>query len=264
MDWPLSTDSPILRGPQIADEPFKLAGPRRPVKPANDASRSQASSTLASVRGTHEGNDAGLEVDRNEDAQTVPEQETPKAAGYLAGHDSGYKEGYKEGYECGLSAGEEEGRLSGESEGRAAYTAGLQQLEQLAQSLNQTVEQSLDEAEEMMVSIVFESVCKIIGDALATREGIVSVVQEALRRTRGKSALVIRVNPLDLDLIEESAAFGIASEADWRADETVPMGGCIVESEYGTLDARIETQLNQLKRTLLATHHKPGGEIGGD
>lgn len=159
------------------------------------------------------------------------------------------KRAYEEAYETGLR--------NGETEGRQAYTSGLQQLESLTQNLNSMIQQSLDESEDMMVSIVFESVCKIVGDSLATREGVISVVKEALSRVRGKSTVIIRVNPFDLELIEESAAFGVASEADWRGDESIPLGGCMIESEYGTLDARIDTQLNQLKRVLLAARHKP-------
>lgn len=237
----MSSTTPILRSPDMADKRFVLQGPRHAAKSAPPAK------TETGAEEVHAPSTRTQETIVREQADLEAHE-----AALQASRETGYKDGYKEGYETGMQTGDDEGR--------AAYTAGLQQLEDLAHNLDQTVERSLGEAEDMMVSIVFEAVCKIVGDSLATREGVSAVVREALARTRGKSALVIRVNPLDLELIEEGSAFGVASETDWRADDTVPMGGCIVESEYGTLDARIDTQLNQLKRTLLAARHKPAAE----
>jgi flagellar biosynthesis/type III secretory pathway protein FliH len=51
---------------------------------------------------------------------------------------------------------------------------------------------------------------------------------------------------------EKSNAFGRAQFIDFVADQGVKTGGCIVESESGTIDARIETQLRILENALLA------------
>ena len=239
----------IIRTPHIADAKRVLLGSRR---------QSSAHSTETT---TNTAIEAATGANPTQSATQAPDIEVLVAreqhlAERLQQIEETGRRAYDEGYETGMR--------TGEAEGREAYTSGLRQLEDLTQSLNLSVQTSLEESEDMMVSIVFEAVCKIVGDALATQEGVGAVVKEALARIRGKSAVIIRVNPLDLELIEESAAFGIASEADWRADEGIPMGGCVIESEYGTLDARIDTQLNQLKRVLLAARHKPAEATKGD
>ena len=35
-----------------------------------------------------------------------------------------------------------------------------------------------------------------------------------------------------------------------KEDEEIPAGGCIVETELGTVDARLETQLRAIKKAL--------------
>ena len=231
----------IIRAPEIDAEKRVLRAPRRVL---GDATTQNEAAAQTAGENT-------VPVDRQN-------QEAGGETSYQAGHEAGYQAGYQAGQYAGYQAGIE----AGDAQGREAYSAGLRQLEELTHSLNRSVERSLEEGEDMMVSIVFESVCKIVGESLATREGVAAVVGETLRHIRGKSTLIIRVNPLDLELIEESADFGVASDTDWRADDTIPMGGCLVESEYGTLDARIDTQLNQLKRVLLATRHRPADGSG--
>ena len=253
----MTSGTPILREPEIAEEHFKLLSPRRSARHPKEVLASMPLARKTSQRNESEPIHSLLDGDS---AELRRIEEEARDAGFQVGRQAGYQEGH----ESGFAAGHEAGTRSGDAEGREAYTSGLHQLEVLTQSLNRTVELSLNEAEDMMVSIVFESICKIVGDTLATKDGVAAVVREALGRTRGKSALIIRVNPLDLELIEEGAAFGVASEADWRADDSVTMGGCIVESEYGTLDARIDVQLNQLKRTLLAARHKPADNTEND
>jgi len=234
--------SVILRSPQMATEK-RVLGAQRKISARTSVTEyvnadEQAIAEATLLEGSDRADSDALELQAERpvnDAKQVAEELGKRA--------------FEEGFEKGMRAGE--------AEGREAYTSGLQQLEDLTQSLDSSIQRSLAESEDMMVAIVYETVCKMVGDALATKEGVVAVVKEAMSKVRGKSSIIIRVNPFDLELIEESAAFGVASEADWRADESIPMGGCVIESEYGTLDARIETQLNQLKRVLLATRHKP-------
>jgi flagellar assembly protein FliH len=149
---------------------------------------------------------------------------------------------YNDGYQVGLE--------TGEVDGRAAYAAGLAQLEALASNLQQAARASLELAEDDMVAMVYAAVCKIAGTTLLQPDGVRAVIVTALAHSRATEEVVIRVNRSDLDMIDESASFGAISNANWHADEAVSMGGCMVDSAQGTLDARLETQLEQLKSTL--------------
>jgi flagellar assembly protein FliH len=250
----------ILRRPDLAPGTLVLRGTRRAGSAPAETAHSPATAAAAPAEGTAR-HEPGVMRDRDAEQLLRQRMREIEEAGERQQREA-YDKAYSAGFEEGREAGREQGAIEGDAEGREAYASGLRQLEALAHSLDQSVQKSLDEAEDLVVSLVYETVCKIVGDALATREGVAALVSQALTQLRGKPALLIRVNPLDLELLEEGSAFGVSTEADWRADESVPMGGCIVESEHGTLDARIDTQLNQLKRALLAARHKPADERG--
>lgn len=82
------------------------------------------------------------------------------------------------------------------------------------------------------------------------------IVLNALRQARQQEMLTVRVNSGDLPLVEQMReridAFGRAKYIDFIADQSVREGGCIIESQSGTIDARLETQLRILESTLLA------------
>jgi len=84
---------------------------------------------------------------------------------------------------------------------------------------------------------------------------IVEIISTALQNARQQEKLTVRVNPKDLPTIEkESERFssGRIQFIDFVADPRVASSGCLIESEVGTIDARLETQLRVLERALLS------------
>ena len=153
----------------------------------------------------------------------------------------------------------DDARERGQAEGRVAVEAQSAQLltslgEVIASARNarvQYVEAIADEA----VEIVFTAVVRILGQAFEHREAVVAAVQQAIRSSRERRRLVVRVAPRDLALINNyrSAVFegATTSELEVVADEQVKLGGCVLEGASGDLDARLETQLERLRETLL-------------
>jgi len=104
---------------------------------------------------------------------------------------------------------------------------------------------------------------RIVGRAVALDPTVMAeIAAQALDACRGRGgAIRLRVHPEDLAALEGSRA---ALEArlpeggrlELAADDMVPRAGCVVETEVGRVDARIETQLAALERAL--------GDGGGD
>ena len=67
--------------------------------------------------------------------------------------------------------------------------------------------------------------------------------------------MLVKVAPQDFELLNarrrELLEDGSASEVELVADEQVKWGGCVLEGTSGNLDARLETQLQRLRDTLL-------------
>jgi flagellar biosynthesis/type III secretory pathway protein FliH len=87
-------------------------------------------------------------------------------------------------------------------------------------------------------------------------EVVLRQVQEAVRRVHGVERIIVRVHPRDVDLVRSrradvTAASDAAREVTVEADELVERGGCILESESGTVDAQLVTQLKNMEMALL-------------
>jgi type III secretion protein L len=113
------------------------------------------------------------------------------------------------------------------------------------------------ETEKDLLRLAVRLAEKIIGRELKTdKKTVTDIVAAALQNARQQEKLTVRVNPADLSLIEEERErflpSGRAQFIDFVADPRVASGGCLIESEVGTIDARLETQLRVLKRALLA------------
>ena len=81
------------------------------------------------------------------------------------------------------------------------------------------------------------------------------VVRETLRLVAGSSAVRVRLSPQDYDalqpqaeaLVREMAGLGTCELA---ADPAITPGGCRVETAFGEIDQRIETQIRRIEEEL--------------
>ena len=89
-----------------------------------------------------------------------------------------------------------------------------------------------------------------------SRSIAIEIICNALRRVADNGALRVRVNPDDLEMVRSNRADllhiveGVSRTSKFVEDRRVGAGGCIVETESGSIDARIETQLASLGDTL--------------
>jgi type III secretion protein L len=122
-----------------------------------------------------------------------------------------------------------------------------------AMQKRETMEREL-EKELLQLSVKLAE--KIIGREInGSKKTIVDIVSNALRNVRQQQQLIIRVNPTDLPQLEDAkSSFTHSGRAEFlyfEPDPKVSAGGCVIESEVGTVDARLETQLKILERALL-------------
>lgn len=141
-----------------------------------------------------------------------------------------------------------------------AYAAGKDaaaaEFAQIILDASEKRETALREVELDVLKLSIKLAEKIIGREIKSdRQTIADTVATAMRNVRQQERLIIRVNPVDFPSIQEFkntlSHSGRAQYLDIEADPKITSGGCIIESEVGTVDARLETQLKILERTLL-------------
>lgn len=113
------------------------------------------------------------------------------------------------------------------------------------------------ETEKDLLRLAVRLAEKIVGREIKEdNKTIVDIVSTALQNARQQEGLTVRVNPSDLPKVESEkekfSSGGRIKFVDFIADPRVSTGGCLIESEVGTIDARLETQLRVLERALLS------------
>ncbi len=157
--------------------------------------------------------------------------------------------------EYGRQRGLEEGRAAGAEEMRRLFDAELGQVRALADKLQAALHSSLRGTEDIAVGIAFEAVCKMMGAKAATPDGIRALVNEAIAHAAATGSVTVRLHPEDLEVLRKAgnleAALPSGVSVTWLADRTVELGGCLIDAGGAKLDARLETQLELLRATLL-------------
>jgi flagellar assembly protein FliH len=152
-------------------------------------------------------------------------------------------------------AGRVSGYQAGCDEGRAELNQHVKRLGDLIEQVSKAHETSLATAEEEIVEVVFASVAKILGETLVSADAVIAAVKQSTKQLVSRDRLVIHLSSDDKQLLEESMAgredalFGTAVEI--IADERIELGGCLLQTRTGGLDARLEVQMQQLRECLL-------------
>jgi flagellar assembly protein FliH len=167
----------------------------------------------------------------------------------MAIHEEARERGYAQGLQDGATAG------------RAAFDAEVARLGAIIAAVTAAKAAVLAGAEDAMVDLAFGALCAILGEQAATRAAVARLVAEHGAARANREQVIVRLHPEDLALLlagggDDAALF----TRTCRADADIVLGGCMVDSGSGTLDARLETQLARLRATLLAVRAERTGE----
>jgi type III secretion protein L len=134
---------------------------------------------------------------------------------------------------------------------------GLTEWNRILNQARQRSEELVKGWEDTMLRLSIRVAEKIVGEQLRLHpDTIVEIVREVLKNIRPGKHLSIQVNQAEapqvrarIDRLKE--ALGSSSEIEIVASASVPPGGCVIESELGIIDARLETQLKCLEDALV-------------
>jgi flagellar assembly protein FliH len=155
----------------------------------------------------------------------------------------------------------EQGRIAGRE---AGFAEGKAEVERLIQRTQVVLERAQDKRGEILaeteqeiidlVLLISRKVIKVISEN--QRNVVISNVVQALRKVKGRGNIIIRVNMVDVKLTTEHIKDFIQLVEGSKSlqvveDSTVDPGGCIVETDFGEIDARISSQLAELETKIL-------------
>lgn len=152
--------------------------------------------------------------------------------------------------------GIENGKILGREIAQREFLPAIELMQQYATMLAAERADVSAKFEDQLVSLATQMAEKILNAELTVKpEMLAGIVKNALRSVTDAKQVTLRVHPQDLDLLKsktEEIAASLSSSAvlDLRPDDTLKRGDCMVDSEIGSLDAKLATQLNSLKQQL--------------
>ena len=155
------------------------------------------------------------------------------------------KEGFGRGHEDGYASGKEEvERL----------------IDQVHSVISHAIEKRndiIEESETQLVNLVLliaRKVVKVISEN--QKNVVVNNVIQALRKLKSRGEVVIRVNLADVKLASAHVKDFMRMVENVKSvtvveDSTVDRGGCIIETDFGQIDARISSQLREIEEKII-------------
>lgn len=160
---------------------------------------------------------------------------------------------------------EKEASERGQKEGgEKGFQEGREEVSRLVERLHKVITQAIDkrgqiieEAETQVVNLVLLMTRKVIKVISENQKNVViNNVVQALRKLKSRGDVVIRVNLADLELTTEHTNDFLSMVENVKSisvleDSSVDRGGCIIETDFGQIDARISSQIHEIEEKIL-------------
>jgi flagellar assembly protein FliH len=164
--------------------------------------------------------------------------------------------GFEEGYQSGLQQAEAQLRLE--------YEDMLHEARSILEQSYTLKQQIIQESEPFLIEMSTSIAEKVITRQLTlSPEWVVDIIQKVLARRREKGTITLCVAPRHFGFIQDAreellTAIDSQAELEIIPDSTVIDYGCVIRSSFGSIDARIDTQLKEIKSALqqLAITHE--------
>jgi flagellar assembly protein FliH len=168
-------------------------------------------------------------------------------------------EAEQRGYHEGNAKGIQEAKDQIEKE----YQGKMGQVQHLIEQAYEQKEVIIAEAEPFLLELSAVIASQVIKQELASYpDKFVELIKQHILRFKEKEFITVCVHPDDFDFILEQRAHLIAvvngeTEIKIIPDHSVSSKGCIIRTAYGSVDARIDTQIEEIKRVILEARREP-------
>ena len=153
--------------------------------------------------------------------------------------------------------GYNQGREEGFAEGKGEVERLVERTHKILEGVMARREEILTETEQQIVELVILMTRKVVKIISENQKSVVMAnVLQALKKVKTRGDVTIRVNMEDVKLTSAHTADFIKQVENIQGitvleDSTVDNGGCVVETDFGAIDARIQNQLSELETAIL-------------
>lgn len=107
--------------------------------------------------------------------------------------------------------------------------------------------------EEELVELAIQIAKKIVArEVTIDREIALTLVKVSLAKLHNRSIAEVHLNPEDHDFVKNRLdQLNFRGKIDLVEDKSIAIGGCLIHTETGDIDARIESQFDEISHGLL-------------
>jgi flagellar assembly protein FliH len=147
--------------------------------------------------------------------------------------------------------GRQEGERAGEQRATACYREAVAAFGRSALQVATLKPRLRAEAERELVGLAFAIARRILRREIAVDPAAVTgLVRGCLDQFSRAEIHRLQLHPDDIDTVAEFFRANPAPQLEFVADPKVSRGGAVFETTRGTLDARVETQLDEIEKGL--------------
>jgi flagellar assembly protein FliH len=160
------------------------------------------------------------------------------------------RQGYEEGYQLGFQEGTQ----------HAAEQCQIQ-LQKAADILALAYQEKtaiIQEADPFVIELTLEIAKKVLQQELKTHpDTLIHIIKQTLASVYETQSVSIGVAPEDFSFVQKQREQLLAMnngqvEIKVFPDYSIEQGGCVIRTSSGSVDARIDVQLSEIKKVLLA------------
>ena len=157
-------------------------------------------------------------------------------------------EAYQKAFDLGL----EEGLKKALTEKTNDINHNLDELEKLMLKLINLKEEMAKQNESHLIQLVYEIARRIAFDHIEENpEVVISVIKNAIEIAQANEDITVLVSGTQVDFLEKmklqtGREFEFLKKIKFQVSDQVTSGSCIIETNFGVVDARIEERVNKL------------------
>ena len=152
--------------------------------------------------------------------------------------------------------GYEQGKEKGLNEGKDTLNSMISHLKKIIGETINKRNEIIESSEKQLCNIAVIIAKKIVKTISETDKGVVlRNVSEALKKVKGRAKVIIRINISDLELVARHKdnfyrMLDNIENVSILEDPYIEKGGCIIETDFGDIDARVSAQLDEIETAV--------------
>ncbi len=157
-----------------------------------------------------------------------------------------YQNGFNEGFEAAQSQLEQQFNEQIMSKSEEFYQI-LSGIEERLQSYEKSFES-------IVIAVSSKIAQKILNREIENKSIVENTLRNAIGKVLGAGGIILRLNPADYELLNQGDFIvtlnNSFSKLKFEMDESIEKGGGMIETEIGSVDARVSTQLEEIIKQL--------------